>query len=50
LVANAAVILDVKVEFRKVKVRAKGSDSVVVSDGDLWFVYERDAVVVERVR
>ena len=50
LVANAAVVLDIKVEFGKVEVGAEGSVFAIVVDGDPWFVHEWDAVVVERAR
>jgi hypothetical protein len=50
LVANAAVVLDIEVEFGKVKVGAKGSGLAIVVDGDSLLVDERDAIVVERAR
>ena len=48
LVADAAVVFDVEVEFGKVEVGAKDSNLAIVVDGDPLLVNERDAVVVER--
>ena len=50
LVADAAVVLDVEVEFGKVEVGAEDSNLAIVVDGDPLFVDEWDAVVVERAR
>jgi hypothetical protein len=50
LIANAAVVLDVEVEFGKIEVGAKGSNLAIVFDGDPWFVDEWDAVIVECAR
>jgi hypothetical protein len=50
LVADAAVVFDVEVEFGKVEVGAKDSNLAIVVDADPLLVDEWDAVVVERAR
>ena len=50
LVADAAVVFDVEVEFGKVEVGAKDSNLAIVVDADPLLVDEWDAVVIERAR